>query len=105
MFRWFVGLRRFRFFDEFLDDAVVAMRELVKALVTVEGGSVATDVEAFLYAPVVPVGIPRKNVFKVFFSEMVLGVGRMLHDGGFVLPWRRFRGGKMLCVTGSSSTG
>ena len=49
-------------------------------LVTVEGGGNAKDVDAFPYAPAMPVIVTRKDL-NVFSAEVMLCVCSVLHDG------------------------
>ena len=82
-----VGARGFRLFHSLFDDAVIAMRQDVAAVVAVERGREASDVDALSYAPPMPIGFARENL-NVLCTEMVVGVSSMLHDGRFVGPRR-----------------
>ena len=69
-FGWLMSIGWFRFFDHFLNDAIVAVRQSMSALISVEGRREAPDVDTLPYAPFMPVRLPRKD-FNVFFAETV----------------------------------
>ena len=76
-FGWF-GL-----FDGFANDCVVAVRELVAALIAVEGRSNGPNGNA-LSNPTFKVSFFFGENFNVFGAEMVVVVRRMLHDSRFI---------------------
>ena len=56
-----MGIGWFGFFDHFLDDAIVAVRQGMAVLVPVEGGREALDVNDRPYSPFMSVRLLRKD--------------------------------------------
>ena len=81
----------FRFFDEVVDESVIAMGKRVSALIAIKRGREASDENALSYASLMPIGFARENLY-VLFPEMVVGVCSVLHYGRFVDARRRLGG-------------
>ena len=71
------GDGRFRLFNDFLEEGVVAVGEGMVILIVVQG----TVVDAFADASLMPVGISGER-FNITGMEMVLSLSAILHDGG-----------------------
>ena len=73
------------------------------ALIAVERWRERPDVDAFLYSSLMPSRFARQD-FDVVFSEVVLGVGCVLHYCRFVDAGGGLGGGKVLRITCCCST-
>ena len=73
-------------------------------LIAVERGREAANEDAFSDAPLMPACFPREEL-DVLLTEMVGGIGSMLHNGRFVGARGCLSGGEMLSIPGRGSSG
>ena len=73
-----MGGRRLGLFDGFADKGVVAVREVVSALIAIEGRRDSADVNSFSRPSVVPIIVSGQYLY-VALPKVVVGVRCMLH--------------------------
>ena len=74
------------------------MRKIVTALIAIKGGRKGAYVDALPNSPFMPTRLSGEDL-NILRPEVMLFIGGMLHDGGFVYAWSGLGGGEMFCIS------